>query len=81
MNRAVAVAQLDGPGAGLQLLDALGRHKSLTDRHPYHAVRAGLLEALGRSNEALDAFRTARRKTVNPGEARYFNDQVDRLQK
>ena len=81
LNRAVAVAQLDGPEAGLQLLDALGHHKSLTDRHPFHAVRAGLLEALGRGHEALVAFQTARRKTVNPGEARYISDQIDRLQK
>ncbi|GAA3446848.1 RNA polymerase subunit sigma-24 [Planomonospora venezuelensis] len=54
LNRAVAVAEADGPGAGLALLDGLdhelGRH------HLLHAARAELLRRLGREREALDAY-------------------------
>jgi RNA polymerase sigma-70 factor (ECF subfamily) len=54
LNRAVAVAELDGPAAGLALVDALE-----VDTRAYHAVRGDLLRRLGRDAEAADAYRAA----------------------
>src|SRR5262249_27156855 len=48
LNRAIAVAELRGPGAALALLDGL----DLARYHLYHAARGDLLERLGRRGEA-----------------------------
>jgi RNA polymerase sigma-70 factor (ECF subfamily) len=55
LNRAVAVAEAEGPAAGLALIDAL----DLADYHYLHAARADLLRRLGRSEEALEAYQRA----------------------
>ncbi len=55
LNRAVAVAELDGPAAGLALVDAV----DLRGRHLFHAVRADLLRRLGRRGEAAAAYDAA----------------------
>jgi RNA polymerase sigma-70 factor (ECF subfamily) len=55
LNRAVAVAEVDGPAAGLALVDAL----DLPRHHVYHAVRADLLRRLGRDAEAAQAYEAA----------------------
>ena len=52
LNRAVAVAEVDGPAAGLSLIDSL----PLGEYATYHAVRADLLRRLGRSAEAANAY-------------------------
>jgi RNA polymerase sigma-70 factor, ECF subfamily len=54
LNRAVAVAETDGPEAGLALLDAL-RH-DLDGYHLLHASRGAMLERLGRRTEAAEAY-------------------------
>lgn len=56
LNRAVALAELQGPQAGL---DALEHIDSLTGHFPFEATRGELLHRLGRFNEAADAYRTA----------------------
>ena len=48
LNRAIAVAEVEGPAAGLALVDAL----DLDGYHPYHAARADLLQRLGRAPSA-----------------------------
>jgi RNA polymerase sigma-70 factor (ECF subfamily) len=55
LNRAVAVAERDGPAAGLALVDAL----ELDRYHLFHATRADLLRRLGRVAEARDAYTAA----------------------
>jgi RNA polymerase sigma-70 factor (ECF subfamily) len=55
LHRAVAVAEVSGPAAGLALVDAL----HLTRQHLFHAVRADLLRRLGRHAEAADAYDAA----------------------
>ncbi|MFJ6525273.1 RNA polymerase sigma factor [Streptomyces longwoodensis] len=55
LNRAVAVAEVHGPRAALELVDALG----LDGYHVLHAVRADLLRRLGRHAEALAAYDAA----------------------
>jgi RNA polymerase sigma-70 factor, ECF subfamily len=58
LNRAVAVAMVHGPAAGLQLLDNLAG-SGLDQYHLLHAARGRMLDQLGRYREAADAYRTA----------------------
>ena len=64
LNRAVAVAELDGPSAGLALVDEL----PLERYYLFHAIRADLLRRLGRADEAAAADRTAIELTDNAAE-------------
>lgn len=59
LNRAVAVAMADGPGAGLVLVEALGAEGALDGYHLFHAARADLLRRLGRRDEAARAYSRA----------------------
>ncbi|MFB8213650.1 RNA polymerase sigma factor [Streptomyces anulatus] len=59
VNRAVAVAMRDGPGAGLALLDALEGEPRLRAYPPYAVARGDLLGRLGRDGEAAAAYREA----------------------
>ncbi len=69
LNRAVAVAELDGPGVALALIDRL----PLTGYHAWHATRADLLRRLGRSVEAKEAYHAAIAATQNSAERAYLN--------
>ncbi|WP_036508360.1 RNA polymerase sigma factor [Nocardia aobensis] len=68
LHRAVAVAEVDGPGAALTLVDGL----NLTEHYLFHAVRADLLARLGRADEARRSFGTAARLTDNQRERDYL---------
>ncbi|MGI5451981.1 RNA polymerase sigma factor [Streptomyces sp. CA-249302] len=68
LNRAVAVAETEGPGPALDLVDAL----DLDGYHVFHAVRADLLRRLGRDTEALAAYRAAIEGTESPAERAYL---------
>lgn len=59
LNRAIAFAQVHGPGAALAQLDRLPQRKSLRNYHLYHATCGTLLAELGRKEEARAAFRRA----------------------
>ncbi|WP_030434185.1 RNA polymerase sigma factor [Actinoplanes subtropicus] len=59
LNRAVAVAMVDGPETGLALLDALAADRRLAGYHLLPAARGDLLRRLGRTAEAADAYRQA----------------------
>ena len=59
LNRAMAVAMVDGPAAGLALLDALADDPRLRGYHLLPAARAELLRRLGRTAEAAQAYRAA----------------------
>jgi RNA polymerase sigma-70 factor, ECF subfamily len=67
MNRAIAVAELDGPEAGLALLDRL----DLDDYRYYHSTRADLLRRLGRNDQARAAYARAL-ELSQPGPERRF---------
>jgi RNA polymerase sigma-70 factor (ECF subfamily) len=56
LNRAVAVAMRDGPGAGLDLIDGIMEGGELGAYHLAHAARADLLRRLGRKEEAREAY-------------------------
>ncbi|MBC8094053.1 MAG: RNA polymerase sigma factor, partial [Pseudonocardia sp.] len=77
LNRAVAVAMVDGPRAGLTLLETLT--EPLADHHRLHAVRAHLLESAGDHDAAHTAYRTAARLTTSLPEQRYLSSRAARL--
>ncbi len=68
LNRAVAIAMVHGPAAGLELVDAVAATGTLDGYHPLHAVRADLLARLGRSAQARAAFLRAAELTANDAE-------------
>ena len=73
LNRAIAVSERDGPGAGLALVEALG--PELEAYHPYHAARAELLRRLGRPAEAGEAYDAAIALAGNTAEVAYLTRQ------
>ena len=68
LNRAVAVAELDGPTVALALVDRL----PLAGYHAWHAVRADLLRRLGRTAEAKESYDAAIAATQNSAERAYL---------
>ncbi len=74
LNRAIAVAELDGPGAGLAALDAVDA-EALAGYQPYHAARADLLARAGRRADAIDAYDRAIALTANPTEQAFLRRQ------
>jgi RNA polymerase sigma-70 factor (ECF subfamily) len=74
LNRAVAVAMADGPGAGLAMLDPL--FEELAGYQHFHAARADLLRRLGRSDEARASYRSALELATNPVERRFLERRV-----
>jgi RNA polymerase sigma-70 factor (ECF subfamily) len=68
LNRAVGVAELDGPEVALALVDRL----PLEGYHAWHATRADLLRRLGRSVEAKAAYDAAIAATQNSAERAYL---------
>src|SRR5918998_5199216 len=56
LNRAVALSQVRGPAAALELLETAAADPRLTGHHRVHAVRAHLLEAAGRGDEAAEEY-------------------------
>jgi RNA polymerase sigma factor (sigma-70 family) len=79
LNHAVAVAMVDGPRAGLRMLEQLLADEQLRRTHRLHAVRAHLLDLDGRGEEARDAYASAARLTTSIPEQRYLNARAERL--
>ena len=63
LNRAVAVAMAHGPVAGLALVDELARDRRMRDHHRLYAVRAHMLETVGRTDDARANYTEAARRT------------------
>jgi RNA polymerase sigma-70 factor, ECF subfamily len=68
LNRAVAVAEVEGPDAALALVDDL----DLQGYHLFHAIRADLLRRLGRHGEAAPAYEAAIARTGNAAERAFL---------
>jgi RNA polymerase sigma-70 factor, ECF subfamily len=75
LNRAVAIAQVDGPEVALALVDRL----PLDGYHAFHATRAELLRRLGRSTQARDAYDRAIELAGNTAEAAYLTRRRGQL--
>jgi RNA polymerase sigma-70 factor, ECF subfamily len=68
LNRAVAVAEVEGPAAALTLVEGL----DLQGYHLFHAIRADLLRRLGRDAEAAQAYEAAIARTGNATEREFL---------
>jgi RNA polymerase sigma-70 factor, ECF subfamily len=72
LNRAVALAEVRGPAAGLAAVEDL-RSSGLDSYYLFHATRADLLRRLDRDEEAAAAYATARAQTTNPAEQAFLD--------
>jgi len=75
LNRAVAVAEVEGPHAALTLVDSL----DLDRYYLFHAIRADLLRRLGRLSEAADAYDTAIERSENAAEREFLERRLTEL--
>jgi RNA polymerase sigma-70 factor (ECF subfamily) len=72
LNRAVAVAEVQGPGPALTLVDGLDLH----DYYLFHAIRADLLRRLGRGGEAAAAYEAAIAHAGNAAERDFLEHRL-----
>jgi RNA polymerase sigma-70 factor, ECF subfamily len=77
LNRAVAVAMVAGPKAGLSLIDALAAE--LDSYHLLHAARADLLRRLGLSDEAAKSYERALALVTNESERRFLERRLSEV--
>ena len=75
LNRAVALAEVEGPATALEVVDAL----DLDRYHLFHATRADLLVRLDRPGEAVAAYTTAIDRATNATERRFLTRRRDAL--
>lgn len=75
LNRAIAVAELDGAHRALRLVEEL----DLARYQPWHATRADLLARLGRHDEAAAAYRSAIELSDNPAEIAFLEQRLAAL--
>ncbi len=75
LNRALAIAETEGPAAGLRIVDGLG----IDDFRYLHSTRAELLRRLGKIDDARDAYRRARELTDDGAERRFLDRRLAEL--
>jgi len=76
LNRAAAVAMVDGPGPALALVDALAATGDLDRYHLLHSARADLLRRLGRAAEAAQSYERALALVTNEAERRFLDRRL-----
>jgi predicted RNA polymerase sigma factor len=79
LNRAIAIAMVEGPGAGLERLKMLDQDARMKDHHRLYAVRAHLLEMAGDHQGAIAHYREAAGRTTSIPERNYLVAQAGRL--
>jgi predicted RNA polymerase sigma factor len=79
LNRAVALAEVKGPAAGLELLAGLDGDERVAGHHRLLSVRAHLLEQAGDTAGAYDCYRRAARATASLAEQRYLQGRASRV--
>jgi RNA polymerase sigma factor (sigma-70 family) len=79
LNRAVALAMVRGPRAGLTLLATLDSDARMASHHRLQAVRAHLLELAGDDIAARSSYQEAARRTTSAPEQRYLEGRAARL--
>jgi len=79
LNRAVAVAMVDGPEPALAIIDKLAAAGDLEDYHLLHAARADLLRRLGSSKEAAKSYSRALALVTNDSERRFLERRLREL--
>jgi RNA polymerase sigma-70 factor (ECF subfamily) len=76
LNRAVAVAMVQGPQAGLAIIDELAEAGDLEGYHLLHAARADLLRRSGSLEKAAESYRRALAMATNESERRYLDRRL-----
>jgi predicted RNA polymerase sigma factor len=76
MNRAVAVARVHGPQAGLDALDNIRQRSVLEGNHLYHAMRGTFAAELGQTAAAVTHFRQAARLALLPVEREFITRRI-----
>jgi RNA polymerase sigma factor (sigma-70 family) len=79
LNRAIALAETEGPLAGLALLSALDSDERMAGHHRLLSVRAHLLEKTGDTAGAYEHYRRAAKSTASIAEQRYLNSRASRV--
>lgn len=79
LNRAVAVAEVNGPEAGLELLATLDEDTRMSQTHRLDSVRGHLLELAGDVVAAHEAYLRAARKTASEPEKQYLTRRAEQL--
>jgi predicted RNA polymerase sigma factor len=79
LNRAVAVAMVNGPDAGLEILDRVGADQRMAKHHRLPAVRAHLLEKAGDTEAARASYVRAARLTTSLPEQQYLERKATAL--
>jgi RNA polymerase sigma-70 factor, ECF subfamily len=80
LNRAVAVAMVDGPRPALALIDALAAAGDLEGYHLLHSARADLLRRVGSSEEAAKSYERALAQVTNDSERRFLERRLQEVQ-
>jgi RNA polymerase sigma-70 factor, ECF subfamily len=80
LNRAVAIAMVDGPEPALALIDALVATGDLDDYHLLHAARADLLRRIGSAAEAVKSYERALALVTNGSERRFLERRLHQVQ-
>jgi RNA polymerase sigma-70 factor (ECF subfamily) len=79
LNRAVAIAMLDGPEAGLAHIDAVLKHGDLADYGLAHSARADMYRRLGRTAEARSSYEKALALTQQEPERQFLEERIRQL--
>ncbi|GAA0359469.1 RNA polymerase sigma factor [Actinoallomurus spadix] len=79
LNRAIALAEIEGPPAGLALLSTLDGDERMAGHHRLLSVRAHLLEKTGDTAGAYEHYRRAAKATASLAEQRYLESRAGRL--
>jgi len=80
LNRAVALSMVDGPEAGLRLVESLAVEASMQSYRFLPAVRADMLRRLGRLPEAAQAYRQALQHSYTEPERRFLLGRLDAIE-
>jgi RNA polymerase sigma-70 factor (ECF subfamily) len=80
LNHAVAVSMVDGAARALELIDSLAARGRVTQYHLLHAARGRLLQQLGRTGEAEEAYRAALRGATLEPERRFLAARIAAIQ-
>jgi RNA polymerase sigma-70 factor (ECF subfamily) len=76
LNRAVAIAMVQGPRPALELIDELAESGELDDYHLLHAARADMLRRLGDNEAAAESYEAALRLATNDSERRFLERRL-----
>jgi len=79
LNRAVAIAMLDGPEAGLTEIDAVLKYGELANYYLAHSVRADMCRRLGRTSEARSSYEKALALTQQEPERQFLQERIRQL--